>query len=194
MTDKKRTALTVVAGIVWVGLLITLCIVFPYFLAVLFVAWIVLLIFRKTEYLLFGLFIVPFFVWEITSPTPVATNTYIPLRQEVLLDTPPYKSGIEYEKYVFRKLAEEGYTRLRLTPATGDHGADILGLTPSGQSAAIQCKLYKGKVGQHAVQEVVSAKVYYNQDIAIVITNSIFTPGAKDFALKTGTRLIERYL
>lgn len=194
MTDKKCTALTIIAGIIWIGLLIALCIIFPCFLGVLFVAWIILLCFRKTDYFLLGLGIVPFLVWEITSPHSATTTTYTPLEQNAPCKTHPYKNGIEYEKYVFEKLAGEGYTRLQLTPASGDHGADILAITPYGQSAAIQCKFYKDKVGQHAVQEAVSARIYYNREIAIVITNSTFTPGAKDFAVKTETRLIERYL
>ena len=43
---------------------------------------------------------------------------------------------------------------------------------------AVQCKLYQGKVGNSAVQEAVAGKSYYDCDEAMVITNSVFYPGA----------------
>jgi len=104
------------------------------------------------------------------------------------------RTGLEYEAYVARQLRLEGYTRVVVTQASGDHGADILAFTPRGESAAIQCKFLQSSVGQHAVQEAVSARIYYNREVAIVITNSTFTRGAKDFAANTDTVLIENYI
>lgn len=135
----------------------------------------------------------PFLVWTITAPKTVTENEFTKTEQIPLPDCQPYRTGIEYEKYVFERLIASGFTRVELTPATGDHGADILAFTPNGQSAVVQCKFYKDKVGQHAVQEAVAARVYFNREVAIVITNSIFSPGAKDFARKTDTYLVERY-
>ena len=63
---------------------------------------------------------------------------------------------------------------------------------------AVQCKLYQGKVGNSAVQEAVAGKSYYDCDEAIVITNSVFYPGAialaeaNDVILIDGTQLNHR--
>lgn len=60
---------------------------------------------------------------------------------------------------------------------------------------AVQCKLYQGKVGNSAVQEAVAGKSYYDCDEAMVITNSVFYPGAialaraNDVILIDGTQL-----
>ncbi len=102
-------------------------------------------------------------------------------------------NGIDYEKYVAQRLKNEGYAGVTVTQASGDHGADIIAISPEGKRVAIQCKKYSKSVGQRSVQEAVSAKVYYNCDLAMVITNSYFTPAAKDFAEHTGVILRENY-
>lgn len=102
-------------------------------------------------------------------------------------------TGLEYEKLVAKKLSTEGYSNVRVTPGSGDHGADILAVAPNGESIAIQCKKYSSSVGQRAVQEAVAAKDYYKCHRAMVITNSTFTPAAHDFAQNTNTILREHY-
>ena len=63
---------------------------------------------------------------------------------------------------------------------------------------AVQCKLYQGKVGNSAIQEAVAGKSYYDCDEAMVITNSVFYPGAialaraNDVILIDGTQLKRR--
>ena len=106
---------------------------------------------------------------------------------------PSEMTGAEYEKQVAENLKIEGYTDVIVTKASGDHGADILAITPNGLTAVIQCKFYKSTVGQEAVQQAVSAREYYHRSQAIVITNSTFTPAAEDFARHTNTILIEGY-
>ena len=57
---------------------------------------------------------------------------------------------------------------------------------------------YQGKVGNSAVQEAVAGKSYYDCDEAMVITNSVFYPGAivlakaNDVTLIDGTQLKRR--
>lgn len=117
-----------------------------------------------------------------------------PLKIQKPIDFKGDMTGLEYEVHVATKLRNEGYTDVTVTKASGDHGADILAVTPTGITAVIQCKFYKGTVGQEAVQEAVSAREYYHRSQAIVITNSIFTPAAEDFARHTNTILIENYI
>jgi HJR/Mrr/RecB family endonuclease len=53
----------------------------------------------------------------------------------------------------------------------------------------VQAKRYQGKVGNSAVQEVVSAVKYYRAQDAIAITNSEFTPNAHKLAQANGVQL-----
>ena len=49
-----------------------------------------------------------------------------------------------------------------------------------------------GKLGNTPIQEVVSGKTFYRCHIAVVMTNSYFTDGAKELAKETGTLLWDR--
>lgn len=103
-------------------------------------------------------------------------------------------SGQEYELYCAKRLGREGYRNLSLTPDSGDFGADIIGYNRKGQKVCFQCKKYESSVGVSAVQEVLSAKVYYNADKAVVLTTSTFTPAARKLAKSGNVELIETYL
>ena len=96
-----------------------------------------------------------------------------------------------YETACAMSLEKDGYS-CDVTPKSGDYGADIIATDKkTGRKVAIQCKLYSvgHKVGIKAVQEVVSAKTYYQCDEAWVMTNSSYTNAAQEFAMKTGAEL-----
>lgn len=101
-------------------------------------------------------------------------------------------TGSDFESYLINFLIDNNFQNVRGTPSTGDQGADILAKF-KGRSLVIQAKCYKGKVGNKAVQEVVSALQYYGGDQAWVITNSSFTQSAKDLAQKTNVKLIDGF-
>lgn len=103
-------------------------------------------------------------------------------------------SGQAYEQYCAKRLAREGYRNLSLTPDSGDFGADIIGYNRKGQKVCFQCKKWDSSVGVSAVQEVLSAQVYYDADKAVVLTNSTFTPAARKLAKSGDIELIERYM
>ncbi len=103
-------------------------------------------------------------------------------------------TGLEYEQYVAGRLRKEKYRHVEVTRGSGDFGADILAVDPWGNSISIQCKYYQGKVGVHAVQEIVAARQYYATERAMVITNSTFTPAAVRLAEQTGVELVEYYV
>lgn len=102
-------------------------------------------------------------------------------------------SGMEYEKFVCYRLSRLGFRDIQMTKASDDNGADILAVTPDGHTIAIQCKKYNDHVGKHAVQEALSARDYYYRSQAAVITNSVFTRQAKEFAKRTGVILVENF-
>ena len=98
-------------------------------------------------------------------------------------------NGEEYEKYVAYHLKAQGFRGVKLTPKTGDYGADILCFDLCGRSCAVQCKFYHKPVGYKAVQEALSGKIYYNCKRAILVSNSGFTKQARKGAQKLGVDL-----
>lgn len=100
-------------------------------------------------------------------------------------------SGIEFEHFFANILKDNGYSNVRTTKKSGDHGIDILA-QKNGCNYAIQCKCYSGKVGNKAVQEVYAGKTIYNADVGSVLTNSYFTKQAIEEASVLGIELWDR--
>ncbi|WP_234400724.1 restriction endonuclease [Virgibacillus senegalensis] len=99
-------------------------------------------------------------------------------------------NGKTFEEYLHALLKTKGY-QVKLTPASGDYGADLV-LNNKTKKIVVQAKRYKKNVGVKAVQEIVSAKTYYRADECWVITNSFFTANAKKLAASNQVRLVER--
>lgn len=98
--------------------------------------------------------------------------------------------GLEFENISAIILNKLGYN-VSITKASGDFGADIIA-KKDGISYAIQCKRFSTEVNLKAVQEVHSAKAFYNCDYGVVLTNNHFNKSAKELALKTNTLLWDR--
>jgi hypothetical protein len=75
------------------------------------------------------------------------------------------------------------------TPATSDQGADVI-CDYGDVRAVIQCKLYDQPVGNAAVQEVISARIFYEANVAAVVTNASFTKSAIQLAEKARVALL----
>ncbi len=99
--------------------------------------------------------------------------------------------GAKYEKYCMRLLELKGYTNINGTKASGDQGIDIIAYR-DGIKFGFQCKYYSSPVGNHAVQEAFAGGKYYCCNVAVVITNTIFTEAAKKLAANTGVVLWEQ--
>ena len=100
-------------------------------------------------------------------------------------------NGYDFEKYCASLLLKNGFTNIVVTPRSGDQGVDIIA-EKSFVKYAIQCKNYSSPLGNACVQEVHAGKIYYNCHVGVVMTNSIFTIGAKDLAKATGVLLWDR--
>ena len=98
--------------------------------------------------------------------------------------SPRQMDGHQFEQYCADLLAKIGYTNVEVTKASGDFGIDVLA-EKDGVTYAIQCKYYTDKVGNHAVQEAFAGKEYYDRMVAVVMTNSTFTPAAIETAKQT---------
>lgn len=99
--------------------------------------------------------------------------------------------GEGYEAQIMTWLRALGAEDVRGTPRTGDQGGDIL-FTYAARRVVVQCKRYKDKVSNKAVQEVHAAKSIYDCTDAWVVTTGTATPGARSAAQMTGVKLVEQ--
>lgn len=98
-------------------------------------------------------------------------------------------TGVDFELMLKSKMESalpEVY--VETTPATGDHGADLIARY-KGITVAIQAKYYSGSVGNAAVQEIHSGIGFYDADFGMVVTQSSYTEHAKSLANKLGIYL-----
>ncbi|MCR5735696.1 MAG: restriction endonuclease [Lachnospiraceae bacterium] len=100
-------------------------------------------------------------------------------------------SGQEFESFVAGLLEKVGFTDIRMTRASGDHGIDIIA-EANGLTVGIQCKRYARPVGNYAVQEVYAGAEFYGCDRALVITNSSYTAQAIEEADRLGVTLWDK--
>ncbi len=112
--------------------------------------------------------------------TTLVIGCFLALRAQQCddLDVPDKKTQpLEYEKQIALKLKNLGFNA-KVTKASGDQGADVLA-DKNGVSFAIQCKMYSKPVGNKAVQEINTARDFYKQDFAVVVSNADFTTSAR---------------
>ena len=100
------------------------------------------------------------------------------------------RNGIYFKNWVAKSLESFGW-KVRTLPASGDQGIDVIAeLNNKSVGVGIQCKLYSNTVGNKAVQECLAGKSFYKLDYGVVITNSSYTPSAKELASKTEIQIL----
>lgn len=104
-----------------------------------------------------------------------ASNLSSDFDEEKVPDDP-----IDYEIYCKNLLEQNGWNA-RITKGSGDQGIDIIA-TRDGTKAVFQCKKYTAPVGNKAVQEIISGRIFEKADIAVVISNASFTASAQELA------------
>lgn len=128
--------------------------------------------------------------YKIKKLKKVLSDNYYPEMQNKLAAVDAM-DGHEFEYFCAELLKENGFVNVEVTQASGDFGVDILA-EKDGVTYAVQCKCYSDKVGNHAVQEATSGAQYYHRMVAVVLTNSTFTPAAIETAQKTNVLLWDR--
>ncbi|MGN1480935.1 restriction endonuclease [Porcipelethomonas sp.] len=108
----------------------------------------------------------------------------------ITIDDVDLMSGVEFEEFLVRLFTSMGFGSFS-TKTTGDQGIDVIA-DKNGVKYGIQAKCYSGTVGNSAVQEAFSGKVFYNLDKVIVVTNNTFTKSAVELATKTNVILWDR--
>ena len=141
-------------------------------------------------------FLIPIERWEIERINKeFHANNQIGIyyNQNSKNTTPPFKqeiTGFDYEHQCADYLERSGFYDVEVTQASGDQGIDIIAWK-GGKKYGIQCKYYKGSVGNKAVQEAFTGAKFYKCDIAAVMTTGKFTASAKELAHQTGVMLWE---
>lgn len=103
-----------------------------------------------------------------------------------------YMTGKEFENFCAYLLAQNGFHSVFLVGGSGDGGVDIMA-EKDGTSYAIQCKCYTSPVGSPAVRDTFSGAAFHKKDVAVLMTNSIFTEPAKQTAQGLGVSLWDYY-
>jgi restriction system protein len=98
-------------------------------------------------------------------------------------------TGREFEEYLESLFKQHGY-RVTVTKYN-DQGADLI-IERYGERTVVQAKRRKGNIGNSAIQEVFTAKHYYDASNALVVTVSDFTQSAKKLAEKLEIELWDR--
>ena len=100
-------------------------------------------------------------------------------------------SPYEFEEWISNLFRLCGFDS-KTTKKSHDFGADIL-LSKDGVNYVCQCKHLSNSVGLSSVQEIYSAKKYYDADKAMVISSSYnFTKSAIELANKLDVQLFSR--
>ena len=97
-------------------------------------------------------------------------------------------TGLQFEVEARGILMAAGFD-VSHTGASGDQGADLMA-RKDGLSYAVQCKNYNSPAGNAAVQEVLSAKAFYQADYGVVCAPNGFTKSAKSLASSAGILLV----
>jgi HJR/Mrr/RecB family endonuclease len=90
-------------------------------------------------------------------------------------------SPSEFEKLVAKTYREQGHS-VEIVGATGDHGIDLVVHTNKGETWLVQCKKYRGKVGEPVVRDFYGVLRASNADAGAIVTTGLITPQARLWA------------
>lgn len=116
------------------------------------------------------------------------------LRSITIEDIDKMLDGSEFESYLHKLLIELGYSDAYKTVGSRDFGADLVFTNESGTRSIIQAKRYStdSSVGISAVQEVYTARNFYQAKKAIVISTTNYTDSCETLAGVNGVLLLDR--
>jgi SNF2 family DNA or RNA helicase len=123
------------------------------------------------------------------------TRTEINPKPLSLLDLDKLQPNL-FEASIAALYEKQGF-EVHLTPYSNDKGVDVVVLKDGG-NYLIQAKQTKSIVGNSAIQEICTAKNYYEQQFGesfklITLTNHFFSPGANTLAKSNEIKLLDRH-
>jgi restriction system protein len=90
-------------------------------------------------------------------------------------------SPAEFEEMVAEVYRAKGH-RARRTGTVGDHGVDIVVEAKNGEKWVVQCKRWRGTVGERVVREFYGTMLHEKADKGAIVTTGFFTPQAREWA------------
>ncbi len=125
--------------------------------------------------------------------TPIVQT--ISERAEILVQNRPvfttFSSDLnpaEFEIFCAEQLKRCGWNA-HVTLQSRDQGVDVIA-EKWGLRVVLQCKLYSGPVGNHAVQEIAAGKAHAQAHWGAVVTNNRYTSAAEELASTNGILLL----
>lgn len=94
-----------------------------------------------------------------------------------LLDLSPR----EFEDMVVELFTAYGHEAKR-TGQVGDHGVDVIVQTKKGEKCVVQCKRWRGYVGEPVVRDFYGVVMHEKADKGIIITSGKFSRSAQEWA------------
>lgn len=131
-----------------------------------------------------------FFIYKllIKKISKIQLNNYL---SNITIEKIDNLNGNEFEEFLYYLFTSYGF-KVNKTKKSHDYGADLI-INLNNHLITIQCKLYNNhSVGNSAVQEIYTAKNYYQANMGIVITNSNFSKPAILLAEKSNIILWDR--
>ena len=99
-------------------------------------------------------------------------------------------SPTQFEKMVVELYNLHGYKAER-TGAIGDHGVDVIVHSPKGEKWIVQCKRWRGSVGEPVVRDFFGTLHHEKADRGVLVTTGTFTRQAQDWAKGKPLMLID---
>jgi hypothetical protein len=99
-------------------------------------------------------------------------------------------SSSDFERMVVALFRSQGH-KARQVGGQGDHGLDVLVAANNGQKWIVQCKKWKGSVGEPAIRDLFGVLHHEEADKAALITAGSFTNQARVWAQGKPIELID---
>lgn len=103
-----------------------------------------------------------------------------------LLDVSP----AQFEEMVAELYNLRGYQATRMG-SIGDHGIDLLVTTPQGKKWVVQCKRWRGWVGEPVVRDFYGAMQHEKADWGVLVTTGTFSGPARIWAKGKALSLVD---
>jgi restriction system protein len=81
--------------------------------------------------------------------------------------------------------------QVRNTPDTADHGIDLMVTSPRGERAVVQCKRYRGTVGEPVVRDLYGTMLHTGADLGFLVTTGSISRAARAWAQGKPLELID---
>lgn len=105
------------------------------------------------------------------------------------LDQMHLLNPVDFENFAGYLFKSEGW-RVETTKASGDEGVDLF-LFKNATKAVVQCKRYKGNVGQPIIRDLYGSMMHEQASIGYAVTTGSFTERATTFAIGKPIKLID---